>query len=95
MTNPGRNNPAGNARIFVLGFAASSLASTNRLKAIAAERALTMQIKIHNNVRHRGHPPAASTAPVSANGSANTLCSHLIISSVVAVCRSSFRTSPV
>jgi hypothetical protein len=55
------------------------------LNAIAADRAATMQTTIQPNTRSVGHPPAASTAPVNANGNANTECSHLIISSVTAV----------
>ena len=77
--------PAGNARIAVRGLAASSLASTRRLNAIAADRAVTIHTTIHPSTRKAGHPSAASTAPVSANGSANIECSHLIISSVMAV----------
>jgi len=55
------------------------------LKAIAADRAATMQTTIHPNTRSGGHAPAASTAAVNAKGSAKIECSHLIISSVVAV----------
>src|SRR5439155_7333784 len=84
-TKPGDKIPAGRARIAVRGFAASILASTSRLKAIAADRAATMHTTIHPSTLSGGQAPAASTAPVSANGSANTECSHLIISSVVAV----------
>src|SRR5262245_2753049 len=40
-----------------------------------------MATTIHNNCHGDGHPPAASMAPQSANGSAKTECSHLIISS--------------
>jgi len=84
-TNPPLNVPAGKARIAVRGFAASSRASTSRLNAIAADRAATMQTTIQLSTRNVGQPPAASTAPVNANGSANTECSHLIISSVTTV----------
>jgi hypothetical protein len=55
------------------------------LKAIAAERAETMQTIIQPKTRSDGHAPAARTAPVKANGSAKIECSHLIISSVTAV----------
>src|SRR6185437_1471207 len=71
------------ARVAARGFTRSISASAQRLKAIAADRAATMQTTIQNNTRHGGRPPAASIAPVSANGSANMECSHLIISSVV------------
>ena len=84
-TNPLLSVPAGRARIAVRGFAASSRASTSRLNAIAADRAATMQTTIQPSTRSVGQPPAASTAPVNANGSANTECSHLIISSVTTV----------
>src|SRR5260370_39604944 len=84
-TKPALSAPAGKARVAVLGFTASSLQSTNRLNAIAALRAATMQTTISPSTRNGGHPPAARNAPVSANGSANTECSHLIISSVTAV----------
>src|SRR5437868_7801214 len=47
---------------------------------MAAERALTIATTIHNNCQAEGHPRAASIAPQSAKGSANTECSHLIIS---------------
>src|SRR5258705_1891168 len=42
VTNPGVNVPAGRARVWVRGLAASMEASARRLKAIAAERAATM-----------------------------------------------------
>src|SRR5207302_7681484 len=47
---------------------------------MAAERAHTIATTIHNNCQAEGHPRAASIAPQSAKGSANTECSHLIIS---------------
>src|SRR5882724_5477318 len=54
---------------------------------IAADRAATMATTIHRTCRNVGHPccvaRAASNAPVSENGSANTECSNLIISSTV------------
>jgi hypothetical protein len=55
------------------------------LNAIAADRALTMHNTISPSTRSVGHPFAASTAPVNANGSAKIECSHLIISSVTRV----------
>src|SRR6185437_11892398 len=75
----------GIARAAVRGFTASISASTRRLKAIAAVRAPTMQTMIQPSTRGGGHPPAASTAPVRANGSAKIECSHLIISRVTRV----------
>jgi hypothetical protein len=53
-----------------------------------------MHTTIHNSTRGCGHPSAASTAPVSANGSAKTECSHLIISSVSRVLAQRFATLP-
>jgi hypothetical protein len=82
-TKPRESSPAGIARNAVRGFAASRSASAQRLKAIAAERAVTMQTMIQTSCIGRGQPSAASTAPVKAKGSAKTECSHLIISSVV------------
>src|SRR5579883_3340176 len=58
-----------------------------RLSVMAAERAATMATTIHRIWRHVGQPctvaRAASNAPVSAKGSANTECSNLIISRIV------------
>ncbi len=82
-TNPGVSCPAGKARVLVRGLAPSMAASAHRLKAMAAERAAIMAMMIHISWRPVGNPPAASIAPQSANGSANTECSHLIISSVM------------
>ena len=58
-----------------------------RLNAIAAERAPTIATTIQSSFHAEsvGREPSsriASSAPVSANGSANTECSNLIISSV-------------
>src|SRR5688572_30906591 len=65
--------PRGSSRIDVLGFAASNLASTRRLNPIAALRALTMQTTIQSTrVQENGWCRQASSAPVSANGSAKT-----------------------
>ena len=54
---------------------------------MAADRAATIATTIHRTCRNVGQPcrvaRAASSAPVSANGSANTECSNLIISSTV------------
>src|SRR5579864_4199255 len=82
ITKPGVRVPAGRARIWVRGLAASMEASARRLKAIAAERAATMATTIQASVRVFGRPFAASMAPQRANGSTNTECSHLIISRV-------------
>src|ERR1035437_6262001 len=78
------------ARLLVRGLAASSSASAQRLKAMAAERAATMATRIHPTLIHKagrppGNPLAASSTAVRANGSAKIECSHLIISSVVRV----------
>jgi hypothetical protein len=48
-----------------------------------------MHTMINTRVRAEGQPPAASMAPVRAKGRAKMLCSHLIISRVATV----FRTS--
>src|SRR5882757_7955386 len=60
-----------------------------RFSVIAAERAATIATTIHKTCRSVGQPcnvaRAASSAPVSANGSANTECSNLIISSTVRI----------
>src|SRR5229473_101872 len=58
-----------------------------RFMVIAAERAATIATTIHKTWLSEGHPcrveRAASNAPVSAKGKANTECSNLIISSTV------------
>ena len=64
------NSPAGIARIFVLGLAASNSRSTSRLNDIAAERAPTIATTIHKTRSHAGRPLAARTAPRNANGNA-------------------------
>src|SRR5688572_2855623 len=65
--------PRGSSRIDVLGFAASKRASTRRLNPIAALRALTMQTTIQSTCdQEKGCSRQASSAPVSANGSAKT-----------------------
>src|SRR5215470_15253874 len=79
--------PAGIARVAVRGFAASICASARRLKAMAADRADTMHNTIQPSCAAWGKPPAASMAPHRAKGSANTECSHLIISRVLAMLR--------
>src|SRR6266403_802760 len=61
--------------------------SAMRFMVMAAERAATIATTIHKIWLSEGHPcrvaRAASSAPVSANGNANTECSNLIISSTV------------
>src|SRR5687767_7259161 len=65
--------PRGSSRIAVRGLSASNLASTSRLKPIAALRALTIQTAIQNTCDHRKPVTRqASNAPVNANGSAKT-----------------------
>ena len=65
--------PAGNSRDAVRGFLASKRASTSRLNPIAALRAATMHPTIQITRRHSNPTVrAASSAPTSANGSANT-----------------------
>jgi hypothetical protein len=65
--------PRGISRIAVRGLSASHRASTRRLKPMAALRALTMQTTIQTTcVQENGSVRHASSAPVSANGSANT-----------------------
>src|SRR6266567_6050765 len=54
-----------------------------RLKAMAVERAPTIATVIQTSCNADGTPPAANTAPRKANGNANSVCSILIISSVV------------
>ena len=65
--------PRGISRFAVRGFSASSRASTSRLNPMAAERAATMATRIHPTTGHViGVCRDASSAPASANGSANT-----------------------
>src|SRR5579864_6724778 len=60
-----------------------------RFSVIAADRAATIATTIHKTCLSVGQPckvaRAASNAPVSANGSANTECSNLIISRTVRI----------
>jgi hypothetical protein len=79
------SRPAGIARVAVRGLAASRVESAQRLKAMPAERARTMQMTIQKSCMGCGQPEAASMAPVRAKGRAKMLCSHLIISRVVRV----------
>ena len=65
--------PRGSSRPAVRGLRASKLASTSRLKPIAADRAVIMQPTIHSSrVHDHGVNRVASSAPTSANGNANT-----------------------
>src|SRR5688572_29872153 len=82
QTKPTESRPAGMARVAVRGLRASRFRSAMRLKAIAAERAPTIATMIQRICRRVGRPLAASTAPRKANGSAKSVCSILIISSV-------------
>src|SRR6266481_7655124 len=82
-TNFRERVPAGMARVAVRGLAASIWASARRLKAMAADRAETMQTTIQQSCNAEGQPPAASMAAHRANGRAKIECSHLIISRVV------------
>ncbi len=69
----GDTRPVGISRFDVRGFCASNRASTRRLNPIAALRAVTMHMTIQNTCRHvTGCSREASSAPVSANGNANT-----------------------
>jgi hypothetical protein len=49
MTKAGVREPAGRARVWVRGLAASIPASATRLNAMAAERAETMAMMIHTS----------------------------------------------
>src|ERR1700676_4572401 len=89
--NCSESAPDAKARCFVRGFSRSYRRSTMRFMVMAAERAATMATTIQTNWRSVGQPfggwcvaRAASSAPVSAKGSAKTECSNLIISSTVA-----------
>jgi len=68
------------ARSFVLGFFPSISASMRRFRPMAAVLAPTMAIRIQNMVGREGMPRAASTAPVSAKGSAKTVWENRIVS---------------
>src|SRR5205085_2760529 len=87
QTNFLDSRPAGSARMRVRGFAASNVWSASRLKAIAVERAPTIATVIQSSCQAAGIPRAASTAPKKAKGSAKSVCSILIISSVVRISR--------
>src|SRR5258708_34978893 len=87
QAKPRESDPVGKWRVLVRGLRASISASSTRLKAMATDRAATIATTIHASLAHkpsRANPASrqASSAPVSANGSANTECSNLIISSV-------------
>ena len=65
--------PRGSSRLAVRGLSASNRASTRRLNPIAALRAATIATRIQPIVTpFTGTRCAASSAPASANGSANT-----------------------
>ena len=66
-------SPRGSSRLAVRGLSASNRASTRRLNPIAALRAATIATRIQPIAPSRtGTCCAASSAPASANGSANT-----------------------
>ena len=83
------STPAGKCRVCVRGLTASNRRSANRLKAIAALRAKTMQSTIPSSSRHenatggvlRAFAAQAIIAANSANGSANSVWLKRIISS--------------
>src|SRR5580692_2163904 len=90
QANCSESAPVARARCFVRGFSRSYRRSTMRFMVMAAERAATMATTIQTYWRSVGQPfggwcvaRAARSAPVSANGSAKTECSNLIISSTV------------
>ena len=87
-------SPAGMARIAVRGLSASMPASATRLNAIAQLRAPTMATSIQPRTPHGGTPPAAKKALMTANGSAKTVCSNLIISRMMRVWRITLGISP-
>src|ERR1041384_1287318 len=87
QTNFLESRPAGSARMRVRGLAASNVSSARRVKAIAVERAPTIATVIQSSCHAVGTPCAASTAPKKAKGSAKSVCSILIISSVVRMSR--------
>ena len=67
------SSPAGRWRCAVRGFSASMWRSISRFADIPSVRAPTIATVIHRNAPHDGSPSAASTMPVYANGSANTV----------------------
>src|SRR6266567_7826334 len=83
QTKPTDRTPLGIARILVRGLRVSYSRSAMRLKDIAVDRAPTIAMVIQTICQGVGIPRAANTAPRKANGSANSVCSILIISSVV------------
>jgi hypothetical protein len=82
QTRMTETQPESHASLFE-DFLPQGFASAHQLKAIPAERASTIQTTIQKTFEKRGHPPAASMAPVSANGKGKAECCHLIISKVV------------
>src|SRR6266850_1774328 len=87
QTNPTESRPAGMARVRVRGLRASYFRSAILLKAIAVDRAPTIANVIQRICFAVGTPRAANNAPSRAKGSANNVCSILIISSVVRMLR--------
>ena len=83
MANRIERVPRGNARSRVLGFNLSKCRSAIRLKVIAALLAPTMAATIQNVCQSVGKPFDASNAPMNAKGRAKSVCSNLIIFSVI------------
>ncbi len=83
------SNPAGIARPAVRGFFPSITRSIIRLKPKAALRAPTIASRIQPICGQEGRLPVTitdpNTAPMNANGSANNVCSILIISKKIAI----------
>src|SRR5262245_51007893 len=76
--------PLGRCRIAVRGLAASKCRSARRLNAMAVLRASTMHARISPSSNHEnpsGFECHASTAPIKAKGSANSVWLNRIISS--------------
>lgn len=75
--------PRGSARSRVLGFDLSKWKSAIRLKVMAALLAPTIAARIQNACQSVGKPFRASNAPINAKGRAKSVCSNLIMSSVI------------
>src|SRR5262245_35961425 len=76
-------SPLGRARSLVRGFNLSYCRSAIRLKAIAALRAPTIAARIQPVCPMVGSPLRASSTAMNAKGKAKTVCSNLIMSSVM------------
>src|SRR5436309_4179758 len=73
-------SPAGTARFWVRGFRASSRASANRLKDIAAVLAKTTARATFPSTSRGGRPGVAKKAAATAKGRAKTECEILMAS---------------